>query len=92
MRSTELKAELRKRGLRTTGRKNELRERLREATEARSSTDDDESDAEQITNNRTKQRSLTMTFKDVEESLEFFSGDEISKKRRNFVTGQTLIK
>ena len=81
----KLKDELRKRKLKTTGNKNELVVRLETALsledQYNSESGDGESDDEDGRRNDTSQahrerRKFVPSFKDVEESMETFSGDD----------------
>ncbi|XP_043494016.1 licodione synthase-like isoform X3 [Polistes fuscatus] len=90
MRYLDLRAKLGEMGLRSTGKKKELAERLRAAREKRlrqNDGDDDDDDSEEeeaessVDEISTKAMQM-LTFKNVEESLQTFSGDDTLSVKR----------
>ncbi|XP_015187527.1 PREDICTED: nucleophosmin-like [Polistes dominula] len=104
MKYLELKANLKRMGLSSKGRKKELAERLRAANNKKQDDDDDEEDSEDddtedeesiIDEKETSARAMQMlSFKDVEESVNIFSGDGTTSVKccytRNL--GQSSVK
>lgn len=88
MKLVELKDELKSRKLKTSGKKEELQCRLRaaimpeiehgdvEEEEKEEEAEDEEDDVLETRSKVTKDRTYHLTFKDVEESMNTFSGDD----------------